>query len=147
MSTMRAVHSVDFSNREKLSFVATVLPLLGAIGGILRIKGWSEEATLVAILPPLFIAFFVWRYATSRLETRKVDLLTDQVMWEQMSERLESRRKELVAAQQEELRQLGLRQKVEQERLMKTRASQEQLGRMMDRHREEYEELLQRRTA
>lgn len=147
MPQMRPADSVDFSGREKLSFVAIVLPLLGVVGGLMRITGWSQEATLATVLPLLFMAFFVWRYATSHLEARVTASVVDREMWTERTERLERRRQELVASQQVELRQLRLRQQAEQDRLIAERASREELSLMMERHREEYEKLLERQTG
>src|SRR5436305_10521174 len=122
--------------REKIRFAAIAIPLLGAIGGLMRTMGWSEKATLVAILPPFLIAFLGWHLTLAYLESRSDARLLEQKLWAEREARLQQQMREAVAEQQEELRQLRRRQQEEQERLLNKRATREQLKQMMERHRE-----------
>jgi hypothetical protein len=143
MSRMNMLDSLDFGMEAKVRFVATVLPILGAIGGIIRIAGGSDEVALVVLVPLLFVAFFGSKYSGA---IRKANL-AEQQMWSSRDVRLREQRQVLIEAQQEDLRQLRLRQQAEQNRIMTGRPSTDQLKGMMERHRDEYEALLRRQSA
>jgi hypothetical protein len=133
---------------DKIRFGATVLPVLGAVGGVLRATGSSEQATLVIVVPLLFVAFFGWRSARAIRKAHHAREMSEKAFWELRDVRLQQSLAEQIAAQQEALRQLRLQQQAEQARLLKEHASAEQLTRMMERHRSQYEALLNnRRTA
>lgn len=143
MSPTNMLNSLDFSIEDKVRFVATVLPILGAIGGTIRIAGGSDEVALVVLVPLLFVAFFGSKYSGA---IRKANLAERQ-MWSSRDVRLREQRQTLIEAQQEDLRQLRLRQHAEQDRIMSGRPSTDQLKGMMERHRDEYEALLRRQSA
>ena len=143
MSPTNMLDSLDFSIEAKVRFVATVLPILGAIGGIIRIAGGSDEVALVVVVPLLFVAFFGSKYSAA---IRKANLAERQ-MWSSRDVRLRDQRRVLIEAQQEDLRQLRLRQQAEQDRIMSGRPSTDQLKGMMERHRDEYEALVRRQSA
>ena len=108
---------LDLDIRGKLKFVALVIPVLGVIGGLIRMLGGSEQMTLLVVVPLLLIAFVV------------------------------SKLPELRETPQEDVRHLRRRQQAEQNRLMQERASTDQLKGMMERHRDEYEAFLRHRSA
>lgn len=143
MSPTNMLDSVDFSIEDKIRFVATVLPILGAIGGTIRVAGGSGEVALVVAVPLLFVAFFGSKYSGG---IRKASL-AEREMWSSREVRLREQRRKLIEAQQEDLRQLRLRQQAEQDRIMSGRPSTDQLRGMMERHRDEYEALLRRQSA
>lgn len=143
MSPTNMLDSLDFSIEDKIRFVATVLPILGAIGATIRIAGGADEVALVVLVPLLFVAFFGSKYSGA---IRKANLAERQV-WSSRDVRLSEQRRALIEAQREDLRQLRLRQQAEQDRIMSGRPSTDQLKGMMERHRDEYEALLSRQSA
>lgn len=147
MSPTNTLASLDFGPGDKIRFAATLLPILGTIGGLIRISGGSQQATLVVLVPLLFIAFFGWRYAVAVRETRRAVFAVEQEMWTSRDARLRGRRQQQIEAQQEELRQLRLRQQAEQDHLMRKQPSPDQLKQMMERHRDEYEAFLRQESA
>jgi len=147
MSPTNTLVSLDLGTRDKIRFVGTVLPILGTIGGIIRISGGSEQATLVALVPLLFVAFFGCRYLVAIRNIRRAAFADEEEMWISRDARLRAQHQEQIEAQQEKLRQLRLRQQAEQDRFMRERASPDQLKQMMERHRDEYEAFLRRQSA
>jgi hypothetical protein len=143
MSATNMLDSVDFSVQDKIRFVATVLPILGAIGGIIRIAGGSDAMALVVLVPLLFVAFFGSKHLGGIREAN----LAERQMWSSRDVRLREQRRVLIEEQQEDLKQLRLRQQAEQDRIMSGRPSTDQLKGMMERHRDEYEALLRRQSA
>ena len=138
---------LNLTPTDKIRFVATVLPVLGALGGMLKATGSSDEAVLVVTVPLLFIAFFGWRLAIAFKQVHQVREDSETKFWQSRDARSTQRFHELIEAQQEELSELRRRQRAEQERLLRENASSEQLAGMMERHRGEYEAILSRRTA
>ena len=59
---MPRAHSADLLDsgiRQKVTFVAIVIPVLGVIGGFIRMFGGSERTSLLVVVPLLLIAFVV----------------------------------------------------------------------------------------
>ena len=147
MSPTNTLASLDLGAGDKIRFVATLLPILGTIGGLIRISGGSEQVTLVVLVPLLFISFFGWRYVVAIRETRRAVSAVEQEMWTSRDTRLRVQRQQQIEAQQDELRQLRLRQQAEQDYLMRKQPSPYQLKQMMERHRDEYEAFLRQQSA
>lgn len=137
--------NVEYRTLGKVKFVAIALPVLGTVGGILKMNGWSDVAML-SVVVPLLIAGFLLSGLTARLVAgRRVELDAEAAVWRERDIRLQRERERIVAEQQKELREMRLRQEAEQAELVRKRGSKEQLAALMNRHRAEYEDLLRRR--
>ncbi|HEX9784629.1 MAG TPA: hypothetical protein VGA56_18120 [Opitutaceae bacterium] len=138
---------LDFSPFAKLRFVATALPILGAVGGVLRANGQSDEVVLMVVIPLLFVGFYGWRFAAALKIVRQATGNKEREFWAEHDARAARGLREQIEAQREELQRLRVRQQAEQDRILRQNPSPEQLARMMERHRSEYEDLFNRRTA
>jgi len=137
----------DPAATDKLRFVAIALPVFGALGGVLRALGRSDQVLLLFTIPLFIVVFLVWRFSMAVRVHRAAADAAERDFFQQREAQLRERLGRLVEAQQAELSELRRRQRTEQERLLQEQASREQLAVMMERHRSEYESILSRRTA
>ncbi len=137
--------TLDMKAKDKIKFVASVIPILGLFGGVLRVNGYSEEAALIVVVPLLIVAMFLWRIAVVMRDMPHGSEDTESQLRDMRGTQLPL--EGAVVLQQNELREIRGRQHAEQERLIREHASADQLARMMERHRSEYEALFSSRRS
>lgn len=145
MSTI--VERVDFGTAAKLRFAAIVLPVLGTLGGVLKVNGQSDEVVLMVVVPLLFVGFFGWRLVAVLRSIRDLQARFEKQFWVERDARATRHLQDQFDAQGDELLKIRRRQQAEQDRMLSQNASTEQLANLMERHRGEYEALFNRRTA
>jgi len=63
---------LETTTTDKLLYVAVAIPLLGALGAVLRVVGGlSEPVTLMIVLPLQLVSFVAWHLGRAIARARK----------------------------------------------------------------------------
>jgi septal ring factor EnvC (AmiA/AmiB activator) len=144
MTETYRLQPLEYRAGRKLRFVAVALPILGILGGVMRMMGLSEAATILVVSLLLAVGFGL-SILSARMDARQeAEDAIDRTVWQERDHRLQLDRQALI---EQQLKELAKRHRAEHEALIRYGASREQLTAMIEQHSGDWDELIERLTA